>query len=134
LKTPKRFFTFAANMGFVKKKYRFRQTIASALLVLFAVYYTDITFFEHTHIINGITIVHSHFYNSDHTQTPSGGHTTTEITFFAVNSLFQTFQDVLSPVDMTLFLVLCSVFFISIHTNYSQGFQHFSLLRAPPTC
>jgi len=117
-----------------KGKYRIKQIIASAFIVLFAVYYADITFFEHTHIINGVTVVHSHFYNNNHQKTPSGGHTTTEITFFAVNSLFQTFQDVLSPVDMTLFLVLCSVFFIPVHTNYSQGFQHFSLLRAPPAC
>jgi len=121
-------------MSLTKGKYCFRRITATALLALFAVYYADITFFEHTHIINGVTVVHSHFYNSKHTQTPAGGHTTTEITFFAANSLFQTFQDVLSPVDMTLFLVLSSVFFIPVHTNYSQGFQHFSLLRAPPAC
>ena len=119
-------------MNLEKKRYRIKQIIASAFIVLFAVYYTDITFFEHTHIINGVTVVHSHFYNNKHTKTPTGGHSTTEITFFAVNSLFQTFQDVLSPVDMTLFLVLCSVFFISIQNNYQTGFHHFSFLRAPP--
>lgn len=31
------------------------------LLVLFVGYYTDIHFFTHSHIINGVTIVHSHF-------------------------------------------------------------------------
>lgn len=31
------------------------------LLVLFLGYFTDIHFFTHSHIINGVTIVHSHF-------------------------------------------------------------------------
>lgn len=31
-------------------------------LALFLSYFTDITFFTHSHIINGVTIVHSHFF------------------------------------------------------------------------
>ena len=34
------------------------------LLVLFLGYYSGITLFPHTHIVNGITIVHSHPFNS----------------------------------------------------------------------
>ena len=123
-----------ASMNFRCINYRIRQIIATALFVLFAVYYADITFFGHTHIINGVTIVHSHFHSSDHEKTPSGGHTATEITFYAVSSLFQTFEDFFTPVTITLFPVLCSVFSISIQNNYLTGFHHFSFLRAPPAC
>jgi len=35
------------------------------LLFLFLGYYSSITFFTHSHIINGVTIVHSHPFNSD---------------------------------------------------------------------
>ncbi len=33
------------------------------LLMLFLGYYVSVTFFPHAHIIDGITIVHSHLYN-----------------------------------------------------------------------
>ena len=35
------------------------------LLILFLGYYGSITLFSHSHIINGVTIVHSHPFNSD---------------------------------------------------------------------
>ena len=38
------------------------------LAILFVVYYLSITLFYHSHIINGITISHSHFYRT-HTDT-----------------------------------------------------------------
>lgn len=36
-------------------------------LALFLSYFTDITFFTHSHIIHGVTIVHSHFSCTDNT-------------------------------------------------------------------
>lgn len=33
------------------------------LLILFLGYYGSITFFVHVHVVNGVTIVHSHPYN-----------------------------------------------------------------------
>ena len=32
------------------------------LLALFLSYYGSITFFSHYHVVNGVTIVHSHFF------------------------------------------------------------------------
>jgi hypothetical protein len=116
------------------KKYRIRQIISTFFLILFVLYYINITFFEHTHIINGVTIVHSHFYGKNHTKTPTGGHTETEVTLIAINSLFLSFEDVLTHFDITLFLVLCTIFLVSIHTYYTTGFHNFFFLRAPPAC
>ncbi|MCL1934201.1 MAG: hypothetical protein FWF53_10385 [Candidatus Azobacteroides sp.] len=115
-----------------RKKYRVRQIISTLLVVLFVLYYADIALFQHTHIINGVTVVHSHFHGSNHEKTPTGGHTTTEITFFADNSLFQTFGDVLTSIDIRLFLVFCGIVLVSGHNQFSKGFHDFFFLRAPP--
>lgn len=41
--------------------------IASLMLVIISLYYINSTMFSHTHVIEGATIVHSHFYGADHT-------------------------------------------------------------------
>lgn len=53
------------------------------MLLLFVVYYVDIHFFTHTHIINGVTIVHSHIHDRHHHDTDAGGHTISEITLIS---------------------------------------------------
>lgn len=120
-------------MRWKRKKYRMKQVIAASLLVLFALFYADITMFQHTHIINGITIVHSHFHTKAHEQTPTGGHTETEITFIAIASLFQTFEDVLIHFDTTLFLIFCGIVLVYVETEDTKDIPHLSFLRAPPT-
>lgn len=46
------------------------------LLVILCVYFGSITFFPHTHIVDGVTIVHSHPYKSKSGSVPSDhGHT-----------------------------------------------------------
>lgn len=40
------------------------------LLILFLGYYGSITLFTHTHIINGVTIIHSHPFNSGTEKNP----------------------------------------------------------------
>ena len=121
-------------MKWGQKKYHIRQIISTFLLVLFVTYYVDITFFEHTHIINGVTIVHSHFHNSAHEKTPTGGHTTTEITLIAINSLFQSFENFLTKFDTSLFLVLCGIILVHVETKDIKSTSDLSFLRAPPIC
>jgi hypothetical protein len=43
-------------------KQRLREISAYFLLALFASYYVSTSFFPHTHIVDGKTVVHSHFY------------------------------------------------------------------------
>lgn len=61
----------------------FRQSAAAVMLLLFVGYYADVNFFSHAHIINGVTIVHSHVHSEHHHDTAGGGHTTSEITLIA---------------------------------------------------
>lgn len=64
-------------------KYILRQGAALMMLLLFVGYYVDVNFYSHAHIINGVTIVHSHMHNKHHHDTNEGGHTATEITLIA---------------------------------------------------
>ncbi len=62
-----------------------------ALLLLFVVYYGDSALFYHTHIINGVTIVHSHMHNEHHHDSSDGEHSESQITLIScLNSQLQT--------------------------------------------
>lgn len=68
------------------------KTIIKIILpIIFIIYASSITFFTHTHVINGVTIVHSHPYQSNDDGALSHNHTGAEIqlihtlsTFFSV--------------------------------------------------
>lgn len=51
-------------------KYWFKKIMRYFLLILFLGYYGSITLFTHTHILNGVTIVHSHPFNSGTEKNP----------------------------------------------------------------
>lgn len=56
----------------------YKSFLSGALLTLFLGYLCSITLFTHSHIINGVTIVHSHPYSKDHTSKDTA-HTDTEL-------------------------------------------------------
>ena len=45
-------------------KWIYKKLLGYFLLTLFCGYFASITFFSHTHIVDGVTIVHSHPYKS----------------------------------------------------------------------
>jgi hypothetical protein len=107
-----------------------KQTAICFLLLVFTTYYVDITFFQHSHIINGVTIVHSHFHGKAHTQ--SGGHSINELTLISTLSDFQSVQLVWESVAMGL-LVLLATISVNIPTGDIRLRPVFhTLLRAPP--
>lgn len=61
----------------------FRNSVIAVMLCHFVFYYVDVNFFCHPHVINGSTIVHSHFHGRHHGDTPDGHHSTSEITLIA---------------------------------------------------
>lgn len=60
-----------------------RNVLAVGFLLVFATYYTNVSLFTHTHIINGVTIVHSHLHSPSHHSSQDGGHTTNQVTLIA---------------------------------------------------
>jgi len=69
-------------------KDKIKKIVSSFLLMLFVSYYGSINLFFHTHVINGITIVHSHFHAETHHDTQNGGHTEHSITLISQISHF----------------------------------------------
>lgn len=64
------------------------------LLILFTGYYITITFYSHAHIINGVTIVHSHFYLNGDVDSSAANpvnhqHSAAELTLISIISTFQ---------------------------------------------
>lgn len=61
----------------------YRRGWAVILLLLFAAYYVDVNCFVHAHVVNGVTIIHSHIHRSSHHASNDGGHTTWQINLIA---------------------------------------------------
>lgn len=69
-----------------KRKAHIRELMAMAMLLLFVAYYGNATLFYHTHIINGVVIVHSHMHNNHHHDSSDGGHSASQITLISALS------------------------------------------------
>jgi len=90
----------------------------------------NICFFYHSHIINGTTIVHSHFHDKDHEQ--SGTHSESELTLISALSAFQTIQPMLFFVGLTALFVLLAVYIPAVEQRVTQKLLTSIPLRAPP--
>jgi hypothetical protein len=101
------------------------------LIVIFALYYANICFFYHSHIINGVTIVHSHFYTDTHAQT--GTHSASELTLISTLSAFQSLQAVLCFVGLGIFLLLQAFVFPFCEKRIISNPIACISLRAPPS-
>ncbi len=115
-------------------KYWASKLLQLILLVLFIGYYGSITFFPHSHNVNGVTIVHSHPYKSEKGSDPLRlPHTDKEIMLIQALSLFITGSFVI----WFLVLILKSVLQKSIiplsFDGYAEpgGYINYAL-RAPP--
>ena len=104
--------------------------IARTLIVIFTFYYANVCFFYHNHIINGTTIVHSHFHDKDHTQ--SGTHSTSELTLISALSVFQSFEAVFSFVSVGLFFFFLAIILPSLEKRTTRHLITSIPLRAPP--
>ena len=106
-----------------------RTYLASLLLAIFSCYLSGISLFSHVHIVNGVSIVHSHFGGgAEHNHSDSQ---------FAVIDILSHFQSEAAADIVTV----CTPFFITtdICTDYSapeilNGCASVLLLRGPPQC
>ena len=117
---------FFVNMA--KKK----KIISYFLVALFVSYYTSVTLFYHSHIINGVTIVHSHLHTASHHNTQNGGHGTYSITLIAQISHFDSidfsYNCVLQPTQLLLHKNKCTEIAQRVTSIHLQTLS----LRAPP--
>lgn len=112
---------------------KYKMPIKIALLMIFLSYFASITFFTHTHVINGVTIVHSHPFAEDNEGKPLHEHTGAEIQL--INTISTFFSTSIVVLAVLLLLPVAKVRIIYARQkwfatyNYTQGVVS---LRAPP--
>ena len=115
-----------------KRKSHIRELMATAMLLLFVAYYGDTALFYHTHIINGVTIVHSHVHNSHHHDSSDGAHSTSQITLIsALNSQLQATEVHIGDGLEAFFHLICIIGQERTAETFKTHLQHQSD-RAPP--
>lgn len=109
----------------------YKSILKLSLLLLFISYMAGITLFTHSHIVNGVTIVHSHPFKKgvEHTHTEDG--------FILIDIL----NHVLIPLQKVFFslsaVVLALIAIISIQPRLCRllsSWRRHSVPRAPPAC
>ena len=109
---------------------RKKQLCAGILILIFALYYANISFFYHSHTINGLTMSHSHFHGAAHTK--SGTHTASELSLISVLSAFQSLLPSACMVGMGGMLHVVTVFRITCGEKPVSASPGSIRLRAPP--
>jgi hypothetical protein len=108
-------------------KVQIRHIISCLLTVIFAAYFSSVTCFTHSHVVNGRVVVHSHLYfgNAAHTQSEKA----LELIFIISHTvLLVSAALVLSDVFRA---VVCRLL-AKEYTVLPLGFHHFGVARAPP--
>lgn len=104
-------------------------------LALFLSYFADITFFTHTHIINGVTIVHSHYFHGSSAKQKEGAaghqHSVQALTWIAQANDWNV---ILYSVPEVPDNILHSYFFYFPHSPFivSLAVLRSAYLRGPP--
>lgn len=97
------------------------------LPILFIFYVGGITLFTHTHVVNGVIIVHSHPYKAEHTHTAQQAET-----IFFLSSLY-TYGDIPQPLTPVLWLILLGILVAPAVSNKPLSSTYGVIsLRAPP--
>lgn len=103
-----------------------------SVLALFISYYASITLFMHGHIVNGVTVVHSHPYKTTSDGSPAHEHKASEIQLIAQLSHFNSSDishaDLLSKLIPLLEQTIEPLPLIVYSTEDKTAAQ----LRAPP--
>jgi hypothetical protein len=106
------------------------------MLLLFLGYYGSITFFNHVHVVNGVSIVHSHpFKSGPENNSPASQHSDRELQNIISLSYFLS-----TPLASSgsSFLQRTMMYEIPVQTNQKSPAETVGnfiyCLRAPPAC
>ena len=98
--------------------------------VLFISYMAGITLFTHSHVVNGVTIVHSHPFKKG----VEHSHTTVEFQLIHFLNHFQTTDAGILPVFASFIaLLLCTLLWCPQRTGHLTPCVGVVSLRAPPS-
>ena len=105
------------------------------LPVLFISYMAGITLFTHSHVVNGVTIVHSHFF-CGHTDTDGKAdhaHSPKELTLITYLTTFVTLISAALAVQISFSVTRKHYHIRNQADEPDKQFFTLSQLRAPPT-
>ena len=103
-----------------------RKHISLLLLILFSCYYSGISFFPHTHIVNGGQIAHSHLGGGS-----SHSHSDAQIKLIEFLSQFCT-EDIVDYCHVQTPHHLLSEVYTSYQQTTLEGSPYTLFLRGPP--
>ena len=99
------------------------------LPVLFISYMAGITLFTHSHVVNGVTIVHSHPFK----QGTAHQHSTVELLHIHILShLIADSATVVFALPLFVSFLLCLLLGRLPHTHFHAPYHGVTALRAPP--
>ena len=99
------------------------------LTCMFIMYMGEISFFVHTHVINGITIVHSHPFNNENSQ----DHTNTELELIHNLNTVSLTDDLFSfSIQNVTLVCFGEILYPITESVIPSDSQNNLFLRAPP--
>ncbi|MBU3813205.1 MAG: hypothetical protein H9791_01670 [Candidatus Bacteroides intestinipullorum] len=108
---------------------KLRRIIKFALPLIFILYWGGITLFTHTHVVNGVIMVHSHPFKTNHQHSQAEAETILILDHYTTSAIPS-----LEPI-VQCFCILLGVLAIprTIHLRLPQT-EDGIRLRAPPYC
>ena len=101
------------------------------MLVLFVNTLASSNLFYHIHIVDGIKLVHSHFFSSD--SATDVGHTHTTAEYITITKMSSTEEVILTSVAATvLFIFIVKLANEVVTKSHISTFKGLLSLRAPP--
>ncbi len=106
------------------------------LVLLFVSYYSNITFFYHSHLVNGNIITHSHWFKDfdNHTPVQSHGHSSEEYIYIHILENTAIDNDVFIPFYTAPNCLCIEIGFIDDTSCITKSFLAGFYLRGPPLC
>jgi len=114
------------------KMVKLNKILSFLFVALFTSYYAGTTFFTHSHVISGATVIHSHIHVESHHDTKDGNHTEQSIAFISKISHFESIDFKCNfALNPLLFRFHENKFVDTTHWVAPIYFENLSL-RAPP--
>ncbi|HVN58228.1 MAG TPA: hypothetical protein VMT63_08035 [Bacteroidales bacterium] len=104
----------------------------SFLLLLFLFFFGSNTFFNHTHEVDGFTIVHSHPYRHTGNGLPGHTHTPAGFLLFQFLAAFSAITALILTADAVILSDKALILNSYILSFRSKSFHHTQLFRGPP--
>jgi hypothetical protein len=116
----------------MKKEDRWSIGKAWLIIAVFLSYFTSSSFFLHSHTIDGVTVVHSHFHKEKHHSGQTGNHTSQDLVLISLLSHFD--KPVAGIINFPVFqLAACSFLeFPDLVPGVPSASGNPASLRAPP--